>query len=99
MAPLPIGTVIQTPTIPCAQRAHKSPLYLLQGQDNMTSGAKLTLIRESVAEAESCRALCGSISAPPAPAVRALLVPVLSLTNSSGVEVWRRGFASGVSLV
>jgi hypothetical protein len=44
MAPLPIGTIIQTPTIPCTQRAHKSRPYLLQGQENMTSGAKLTLI-------------------------------------------------------
>jgi hypothetical protein len=44
MAPLPIGMVIQTPTIPCAQRAHRSRLYLLQEQENMTSGAKLTPI-------------------------------------------------------
>lgn len=44
MAPLAIGTVIQTPTIPCTQRAQESRLYLLQEQENMTSGAKLTLI-------------------------------------------------------
>jgi hypothetical protein len=49
MAPQSIEAVIQTPTIPCTQRAHKSRLHLLQEQENMTSGAKLTLIGESVA--------------------------------------------------
>jgi len=49
MAPLAIGTIIQTPTIPCTQPAHKSRPYLLQGQENMASDAKLTLMGESVA--------------------------------------------------
>jgi hypothetical protein len=49
MALLPIGMAIQTPTIPCTQRAHKSPLYLLQEQENMTSGAMLTPMGESAA--------------------------------------------------
>ena len=46
MTPQSIEAVIQTPTIPCTQRGR---LHLLQEQENMPSGAKLTLIGESVA--------------------------------------------------
>ena len=45
MALLAIRTVIQAPTIPCTQRTHKSRLYLLQAQENMTPGAKRALIK------------------------------------------------------
>jgi hypothetical protein len=48
MARQPIEAVIQTPTIPCTQRAHKCRLHLLREQENLTSGAKLTLMGESV---------------------------------------------------
>jgi hypothetical protein len=57
MAPLPIEMAIQTQTIPCTQRAHKSRPYLLQEQENITSGAELTPIGESVTTHHLSRAI------------------------------------------
>jgi hypothetical protein len=45
MAPLAIGTVIQTLTIPCAQRLHKFRLTSLQDKQNTTPAPLFLLIR------------------------------------------------------